>query len=107
MHPLETEPVPQGAPDGDAGAALFTGTLPVARSVAEAAWQAVGGRVVASVSKKTAFIVAGESAGSKREKAEKLGVPVLSFDDFVRKLEELGGSVEAGGPGDEAVARDG
>jgi len=95
VQPLETEPAPRSAATGEAGAAVFTGTLPVARSLAEAAWQAVGGRVVASVTKKTDFVVAGESAGSKLEKAEKLGVPVLSFDDFVRKLEELGGSLGA------------
>jgi BRCT domain type II-containing protein len=60
----------------------------------------VGGRVVASVSKKTAFVVAGDEAGSKLEKAEKLGVPVLTYEEFVRKVEDLGGSVEAPGGGD-------
>ena len=76
---------------------MFTGTLPVARSVAEAAWQAVGGRAVKSVSKKTAFVVAGDEAGSKLEKAQKLGVPVLTYEEFVRKVQELGGTVEAPG----------
>ena len=45
------------------------------------------------MSKKTDFVVAGENAGSKLDKAEKLGVPVLDFDEFVRKVEELGGTV--------------
>jgi DNA ligase (NAD+) len=95
--PQETEPAPRPEPAADAGAAVFTGTLPIARSRAEAAWQAVGGRVVGSVSKKTDFVVAGEDAGSKLEKAEKLGVTVLTFDEFVKKVEELGGTVDGEG----------
>lgn len=97
VTPQESEPAPVVAPGADAGAAVFTGTIPIPRPQAEAAWQAVGGRVVASVSKKTDFVVAGENAGSKLEKAEKLGVPVLSFDDFVKKLEELGGTLDVEG----------
>jgi DNA ligase (NAD+) len=45
-----------------------------------------GGKVTGSVSKKTDFVVAGESAGSKLEKAEKLGVTVLDRDGFDRLL---------------------
>ena len=76
---------------------MFTGAIPIPRARAEAAWQAVGGRIVGSVSKKTDFVVAGDNAGSKLEKAEKLGVPVLTFDDFVKKVEELGGTVDLDG----------
>jgi DNA ligase (NAD+) len=47
-----------------------------------------GGKAAGSVSKKTDFVIAGESAGSKLEKAEKLGVKVISEDDFVKMLEE-------------------
>lgn len=94
VRPQETEPAPAAPAGEDQGAAVFTGTIPVPRSAAEAAWVAVGGRVVASVSKKTDFVVAGENAGSKLEKAAKLGVPVLTFEEFVAKVVALGGTVE-------------
>jgi DNA ligase (NAD+) len=97
VEPEETEPAPVPESSSDAGAAVFTGAIPIARSRAEAAWLAVGGRVVGSVSKKTDFVVAGENAGSKLEKAEKLGVPVLTFDEFVKMVEELGGTVDVEG----------
>lgn len=99
VEPEESEPQPlnlTGAGD-DAGAAVFTGTLPVTREEAQAAWRAVGGRVVGSVSNKTDFVVAGASAGSKLDKAEKLGVTVLSFEEFVAKVRELGGDVAVQG----------
>jgi DNA ligase (NAD+) len=62
--------------------------------VAETAWRRVGGSITGSVSKKTAFVVAGESAGSKLEKAEKLGVEVIDFEQFLVRLREHGGDVE-------------
>jgi len=96
VEPEEREPEPDGASASAAGSAVFTGSLPVSRSVAEAAWEAVGGRATGSVSGNTDFVVAGENAGSKLEKAEKLGVPVLDWDAFVAKVEGLGGSVEGG-----------
>ena len=81
----------------DLGAAVFTGTIPVPRIVAETAWRSLGGSTTGSVSKKTVFVVAGDNAGSKLAKAEKLGVPVLDFDEFVAKVRELGGEVDLGG----------
>ncbi len=78
----------------DLGTVVFTGTIPVARVVAETAWRRVGGKTSGSVSKKTAFVVAGENAGSKLEKAERLGVEVLGFEDFRARLAEHGGSLE-------------
>jgi DNA ligase (NAD+) len=65
---------------------VLTGTLPTwTREHATEAIQAAGGRVTGSVSKKTDYLVAGESAGSKLEKARRLHVPVLD-EDGLREL---------------------
>lgn len=57
---------------------VLTGTLPsLSRDAAKARVEAAGGKVSASVSKKTDFVVAGAEAGSKLDKALSLGVPVL------------------------------
>ena len=76
----------------DLGTAVFTGAIPVPRVIAETAWRSIGGKISGSVSKKTAFVVAGEKAGSKLLKAQKLGVEVLSFKQFLARLQENGGS---------------
>ena len=77
----------------DLGTAVFTGAIPVPRVIAETAWRSIGGKISGSVSKKTAFVVAGEKAGSKLLKAQKLGVEVLSFKQFLARLQENGGSL--------------
>jgi DNA ligase (NAD+) len=75
---------------------VITGTLSgLNRDEAAEAVRAAGGKVSSSVSKKTNFVVAGENAGSKYDKAMELGVPVLDEAGF-RNL--LAGGPEAVGP---------
>ena len=91
VDPLTSEPASPDLPN--LGAVVFTGTLPVPRVVAESAWRRVGGTTTGAISKKTAFVVAGEGAGSKLEKAGKLGVEVLDFEQFVARLRVHGGDL--------------
>jgi DNA ligase (NAD+) len=72
----------EGPPPGDGPLSgktiVLTGSLPdLTREEATKRVLAAGGRVTTGVSKKTDYVVAGESPGSKLEKAERLGVPVL------------------------------
>lgn len=71
---------------------VVTGSLTgFSRDQAKEAIIARGGRAAGSVSKKTAYLVAGDAPGSKYDKAVELGVPVLDEDGFVRLLAEGGG----------------
>ena len=68
---------------------VLTGTLPeLTREQATERIQAAGGRVTSSVSKKTDYVVAGDSAGSKLAKAERLGVPVLDEASLLDLIEQ-------------------
>ena len=81
----------EGPPPGEGPLAdktfVITGTLPtLTREEATQRIQAAGGRVTTSVSKATDYIVAGERAGSKLEKAERLGTEVLDEDGLLDLL---------------------
>ena len=82
----------KGEPKGDklAGKTLVvTGTLEtLSRSEAEALIVRNGGKASGSVSKKTAYVVAGAAAGSKLTKAQSLGVPVLTEEEFLAMLRD-------------------
>lgn len=67
---------------------VVTGTLPtLSRAEAEALIVQNGGKASGSVSKKTAYVLAGEAAGSKLTKAQQLGIPVISEDDFLQMIQ--------------------
>ncbi|MDR1600639.1 MAG: NAD-dependent DNA ligase LigA [Oscillospiraceae bacterium] len=79
-------PAAGGAFDGEV--VVVTGTLTaMGRAEAEAAVRAAGGKTAASVTKKTTLVIAGESAGSKLDKARSLGVRV---EDEAYLLDRLG-----------------
>jgi DNA ligase (NAD+) len=66
---------------------VITGTLEnFKREEAKAALEALGAKIAGSVSKKTTGVIVGESPGSKAQKAEELGVPVLSESDLAALL---------------------
>ena len=81
----------EGPPPGDGPLAgltfVLTGTLPtLTREAATELIQTAGGRVASSVSRKTDHLVAGDSAGSKLEKAERLGVAVIDEEGLLKLL---------------------
>jgi DNA ligase (NAD+) len=83
---------------------VITGTLAgFTRDEAAEAVRAAGGKVSSSVSKKTNFVVAGENAGSKHDKAVELGVPVLDEDKFRTLLSGGPDAVPASPPVPEAT----
>lgn len=68
---------------------VITGTLPtLARNEAAGLIEQQGGKVSGSVSKKTGYVVAGENAGSKLEKAQELGIPVLTEEELLNILQQ-------------------
>ncbi len=66
---------------------VLTGTISIGRNEAKEIIERLGGKVSGSVSKKTDFVIAGEEAGSKLEKAIELGVKVLNEEEFNSMIE--------------------
>lgn len=102
----------EDAPSADTFAGksfVFTGSLQtMTRGDAEAIVKRLGGRAASSVSKQTDYVVAGDSAGSKLEKARTLGVTVLTEEEFQRLAEGIEAQAAeaptAEPPGEEAAA---
>ena len=66
---------------------VVTGTLPtLSRKDAAALIESHGGKVTGSVSKKTSYLLAGENAGSKLDKAQQLAIPVLTEEDLLKMI---------------------
>jgi len=69
---------------------VFTGSLTMfSRKQAQDTVERLGGRASGSVSKKTDYVVAGEAAGSKLDKARQLGIPILTEEEFLQRIETL------------------
>ncbi|MBU3676806.1 MAG: DNA ligase (NAD(+)) LigA [Chitinophagaceae bacterium] len=82
MHNAQKQEAGEGSLQGKTF--LFTGTLSMKRSEAEAMVEAQGGSLLGSVSSKLHYLVVGEDAGSKLEKAKKLGtISILSEAEFL------------------------
>ena len=66
---------------------VLTGTLPTyTRDEAKAIIESFGGKASGSVSKKTTYVLAGEEAGSKLDKANTLGIPVITEEEFLNMI---------------------
>lgn len=81
------KPKPKGGADLSGKTFVVTGTLAkYQREEIEELIRSLGGKAVGSVSKKTDYVIAGEKAGSKLDKAKELGVPVISEEEFDKMI---------------------
>lgn len=90
---VQSPPTPSYKQEGGTNPKIFgktfvlTGTMEsMGRDEAKEKIRMLGGDVSGSVSKNTDYVVAGESAGSKLDKAEELGVKVISEEEFLKML---------------------
>lgn len=89
-HGVVIEAAKRAAQSGVLGGKKYviTGTLPMGRDEVKDLIEASGGIVLSGVSKKTDFLLAGEEAGSKLQKATDLGVAILDWDAFQAQLKQ-------------------
>ena len=89
MNPTAPEMIDRSQAIFEGTSFVITGTLPtMKRDEAKALIESKGGKVAGSVSKKTTYLLTGESAGSKLTKAESLGVKILSEADLIQGIEK-------------------
>jgi len=87
VRPRETAPAREAALSGKTF--VFTGTLPnLKRSEAKAMAEALGAETSESVTRKTDYVVAGDSPGSKIDKAREWNIPVLSEEEFLKMIRQ-------------------
>lgn len=85
---METSEEDRGPQSLEGLTVVVTGTLDgFTRDEVKEAILARGGKAAGSVSKKTDYVVVGENAGSKEDKARELGVPILSEEQFEQPLQ--------------------
>jgi DNA ligase (NAD+) len=91
-----TEPIKKIAVDNPfkGKTVVVTGAMSVSRDIVKAMLEELGAKVASSVSKKTDFVIYGEDAGSKYDKAVELGVPLLTESEF-RELTSLSDSASS------------
>ena len=80
--PEGESPASKEAPGLKGKSFVLTGKLPVSREEASRLIKSAGGKVKASLSRKTDYLLCGENPGSKKEKALRLSVPVLNFEEW-------------------------